>query len=87
MSDEAPALEERTVPIEMNGRAYEALFERGERNWSASVIADGIAVATGKTFDEALANMREALEFHLEGIDLQRQGKLHAVAKRKRRLA
>ena len=38
-----------------------------ERNYSAHVIiGDGIAVATGKTFDELKQQMKEAVEFHLE---------------------
>ncbi len=38
-----------------------------ENNYSASVdIGDGIAVATGKTFEELKDEMRSAVEFHLE---------------------
>lgn len=38
-----------------------------ENNYSASVhIADGIAVATGKTFNELKSEMESAVEFHLE---------------------
>ncbi|MDR1716326.1 MAG: type II toxin-antitoxin system HicB family antitoxin [Prevotella sp.] len=40
-----------------------------ERNYSAYVnIGDGIAVATGKTFEELKSQMGEAVEFHLEGM-------------------
>ena len=40
-----------------------------ERNYSAHInIGDGIAVATGKTFDELKRQMEEAVEFHLEGM-------------------
>ena len=40
-----------------------------EKNYSAHVnIGDGIAVATGKTFDELKKQMQEAVEFHLEGM-------------------
>ena len=40
-----------------------------ENNYSAHVnIGDGIAVATGKTFEELKEQMREAVEFHLEGM-------------------
>jgi predicted RNase H-like HicB family nuclease len=40
-----------------------------ENNYSAHVIiGDGIAVATGKTFDELKQQMQEAVEFHLEGM-------------------
>ncbi len=40
-----------------------------ENNYSAYVnIGDGIAVATGKTFEELKKQMDEAVEFHLEGM-------------------
>jgi predicted RNase H-like HicB family nuclease len=40
-----------------------------ENNYSAHVIiGDGIAVATGKTFEELKIQMRGAVEFHLEGM-------------------
>ncbi|MDR1980082.1 MAG: type II toxin-antitoxin system HicB family antitoxin [Tannerellaceae bacterium] len=40
-----------------------------ENNYSAYVnIGDGIAVATGKTFEELKKQMNEAVEFHLEGM-------------------
>ncbi|MDR0658444.1 MAG: hypothetical protein LBG18_05875 [Mediterranea sp.] len=41
-----------------------------ERNYSAYVnIGDGIAVVTGKTFEELKKQMEEAIEFHLEGMN------------------
>jgi len=40
-----------------------------EQNYSAHVlIGDGIAVATGKTFEKLKEQMKEAVEFHLEGM-------------------
>jgi predicted RNase H-like HicB family nuclease len=40
-----------------------------ENNYSAHVtIGDGIAVATGKTFEELQRQMQEAVDFHLEGM-------------------
>ena len=40
-----------------------------ENNYSAHVIiGDGIAVATGKTFEELKEQMKESVEFHLEGM-------------------
>jgi predicted RNA binding protein YcfA (HicA-like mRNA interferase family)/predicted RNase H-like HicB family nuclease len=40
-----------------------------ENNYSAYVnIRDGIAVATGETFEELKQQMTEAVEFHLEGM-------------------
>jgi len=39
------------------------------RNYSAHVIiGDGIAVATGKTFEDLKNEMKSAVEFHLEGM-------------------
>jgi predicted RNase H-like HicB family nuclease len=41
-----------------------------ENNYSAHVIiGDGIAVATGKTFEELKRQMKEAVAFHLEGMN------------------
>ncbi|MDR1381428.1 MAG: type II toxin-antitoxin system HicB family antitoxin [Tannerella sp.] len=41
-----------------------------ENNYSAHVImGDGIAVATGKTFEELKRQMEEAVAFHLEGMN------------------
>lgn len=40
-----------------------------DKNYSSHVdIGDGIAVATGKSFDEVKEQMKEAVEFHLEGM-------------------
>jgi predicted RNase H-like HicB family nuclease len=40
-----------------------------ENNYSAFVIiGDGIAVATGKTFEKLKKQMRSAVEFHLDGM-------------------
>jgi len=40
-----------------------------ENNYSAHVIiGDGIAVSTGKTFEELKQQMKEAVEFHLESM-------------------
>ena len=40
-----------------------------EKNYSAHVnVGDGIAVATGKTFEELKKQMNEAVDFHLEGM-------------------
>jgi predicted RNase H-like HicB family nuclease len=44
-------------------------YGKTQRNYSAHVIVgDGIAVATGYTFDELKQQMNEALDFHLEGL-------------------
>jgi predicted RNase H-like HicB family nuclease len=40
-----------------------------EKNYSAHVlIGDGIVVATGKTFEKLKEQMKESVEFHLEGM-------------------
>jgi len=40
-----------------------------DNNYSAHLtIGDGIAVATGKTFEELKEQMSEAVEFHLDGM-------------------
>jgi predicted RNase H-like HicB family nuclease len=47
---------------------YLVVIEKGERNYSAySPDVLGCA-ATGKTVEETLVNIKEALEFHLEGM-------------------
>jgi len=49
-------------------RTYAVLYERGERNWSAYVPDLPGCVATGKTREEAERRIREAIEFHIEGL-------------------
>lgn len=47
---------------------YTVVIEDAGSNLSAYVIGlDGV-VTTGKTVDEILDNMREAIPFHLEGM-------------------
>lgn len=47
---------------------YLAIVEKGENNYSAfSPDVSGCA-ATGRTVEETLANMKDALEFHLKGM-------------------
>ncbi len=44
------------------------VIEKGKNNYSAySPDVSGCA-ATGKTIEKTLANMKEALEFHIEGV-------------------
>lgn len=47
---------------------YAIVIERAARNYSAYVPDVSGCVATGKTVADTLRNMREALEFHLEGL-------------------
>lgn len=47
---------------------YAIVIEKSPRNYSAYVPDVPGCVTTGKTVAETLRNMREALEFHLEGL-------------------
>ena len=52
---------------------YLIVFEKTGTGYSAySPDIDG-CVATGATKDEVEKNMKEAIEFHLEGLKLERQ--------------
>ena len=52
---------------------YLIVFEKTGTGYSAySPDIDG-CVATGSTKDEVERNMKEAIEFHLEGLKLERQ--------------
>ena len=47
---------------------YVVVFEKAEANWAAYSPDVRGCVATGTTRDETAQNMRDALEFHLEGL-------------------
>lgn len=47
---------------------YLVVIQKAENNYGAYSPDVLGCVATGKTIEETLENMREALEFHLEGI-------------------
>jgi predicted RNase H-like HicB family nuclease len=47
---------------------YAVVIERGERNYSAYVPDLPGCVSVGDTVEEATAEIREAIEFHLEGM-------------------
>jgi predicted RNase H-like HicB family nuclease len=47
---------------------YAVVIERAANNYSAYVPDLPGCVSTGSTADEALANIREAVKFHLEGL-------------------
>jgi predicted RNase H-like HicB family nuclease len=52
---------------------YLIVIEKTRTGFSAySPDVDG-CVATGKTKEEVLVNMKEALEFHFEGLQLSKQ--------------
>lgn len=47
---------------------YTVIYEPGDRNWSAYVPDLPGCIATGKTREDVERRMREAIEFHLEGL-------------------
>jgi predicted RNase H-like HicB family nuclease len=49
---------------------YAVVIEKAEKNYSAFVPDLPGCVATGKTQDEALREIGEAITFHLEGMRL-----------------
>lgn len=49
---------------------YAVLFEHSESNWSAYVPDLPGCIATGKTKSETERLIREAIEFHIEGMRL-----------------
>ena len=51
----------------MNNK-YLIVIEKGENNYSAFSPDVSGCVCTGKTVEEIISNMKEALEFHLEGL-------------------
>ena len=51
-------------------RQYTVIYERGEQNWSAYVPDLPGCIATAATREELELLMREAMEFHVEGMRL-----------------
>lgn len=49
-------------------KEYTVVYERGERNWSAYVPDLPGCIATGKTRPQIEQMIREAIEFHIEGL-------------------
>jgi predicted RNase H-like HicB family nuclease len=49
-------------------REYTVIYERGKRNWSAYVPDLPGCIATGKTHRQLERTIREAIEFHIEGL-------------------
>jgi predicted RNase H-like HicB family nuclease len=47
---------------------HAVVIEKGERNYSAYVPDLSGCVSDGDTLEEARAEIREAIEFHLEGM-------------------
>ncbi len=51
----------------MNSK-FLVVIEKGENNYSAYSPGVSGCVSTGNTVEETISNMKEALEFHLEGM-------------------
>lgn len=49
---------------------YTVIYERGEHNWSAYVPDLPGCIATAATREELENSIREAIEFHVEGMRL-----------------
>jgi predicted RNase H-like HicB family nuclease len=49
-------------------REYTVILEKGRNNWSAYVPDLPGCITTGKTREDTLQLMREAIEFHIEGM-------------------
>ena len=49
-------------------KEYTVLYESGKRNWSAYVPDFPGCIATGKTRKQVERIIREAIEFHVEGL-------------------
>ena len=51
-------------------KEYTVLYERGKQNWSAYVPDLPGCIATGDTREDVEQRIREAIEFHIEGLQL-----------------
>lgn len=49
-------------------REYTVIYESGERNWSAYVPDLPGCIATGTSRQDVEQMIREAIEFHIEGL-------------------
>ena len=49
-------------------KQYTVIYESGKRNWSAYVPDLPGCIATGKTRKQVEGLIREAIEFHIEGL-------------------
>lgn len=52
-------------------RKYAVVFERAQGNWSAYVPDLPGCISVGDSLDEARMMIREAIEFHIEGMRLR----------------
>lgn len=49
-------------------KRYAIVIHKANGNYSAHVLDVDGCIATGRTVEETTSNMREALEFHFEGM-------------------
>jgi len=54
--------------MKLREREYTVIYEKGKRNWSAYVPDLPGCVATAKTQRQLERVIREAIEFHIEGM-------------------
>jgi predicted RNase H-like HicB family nuclease len=47
---------------------YMVVVERGETSWGAHVPDLPVCIAVGETRDEVIRLIREAIEFHIDGL-------------------
>lgn len=52
-------------------KEYTVIYENGDRNWSAYVPDLPGCIATAKTRPEIQRMIREAIEFHIEGLKIR----------------
>lgn len=52
-------------------RTIQINIYKGEQDWYVAEAVHLPVVTQGKTMDETITNLREALSIHLEGEDLQ----------------
>jgi predicted RNase H-like HicB family nuclease len=50
---------------------YTIIIEKGASNYSAYIPDLPGCVTTGSTIDETMQNMKEAIDFHIEGLLLE----------------
>jgi predicted RNase H-like HicB family nuclease len=54
--------------MKLKTRDYTVIYEKGSRNWSAYVPDLPGCIATAKTKRQLERVIREAIEFHIEGL-------------------
>jgi predicted RNase H-like HicB family nuclease len=54
--------------MKLTKREYTVIYEKGKRNWSAYVPDLPGCIATAKTQPQLRRVIREAIEFHIEGL-------------------